>query len=343
MPDNPGCGVVRGFACLSFRNMKEPIDFGLLDRFLSGEATAEERERVVQRAATDGRLRELLDALPPSLRDDDARSWDTERSWTDLATRRAGRLRSPVRLALAIAAMVIVGLGIARTFSELQQRAHQPASQTATLEYRTATGQRQTIPLADGSTVTLAAESLLRVPGSFPRTRALQLEGEAFFEVTHDPARPFTVRARDGFARVLGTSFNLSAYPNDAGIEVVVVTGRVLLGQAERGEGAVLTAGQAGQLGDTGTIRVQSDVDVSQRIAWTEGRLIFRAVRFSEMVRALERWYDVDIDIADAELAEMRVTALLEHQTLDEVVELLAETLGARYTRSGNRIRYSRS
>jgi len=324
--------------------MKKPIDFDLLDRYLSGEATAQERERVVQLAETDGYLRELLDALPRSLRDADSRigDTDTERAWAALATRRAGRRRSAVRLTFGIAAALVVALGLGRMFGAFQRRVAPAVTETVALEYRTARGQRQTVHLADGSTVTLAAASLLRVPPSFPRTRAVQVEGEAFFEVMHDPARPFTVRARNGLARVLGTSFNVRAYPTDDGIEVVVATGRVLLRPAERDEGAVLTVGQAGRLDDAGAVRVQSGVDVSQRIAWMQGRLNFRAARFSEMVPAIERWYDVDIDIADATLAEMRVTALLDNQTQDEVLDLLAETLGARYTRSGNRITFSR-
>lgn len=322
--------------------MKERIDFELLDRFLSGEATAQERERVLQLAATDERLRELLDALPHSLRDADAPIADTERAWTALTRRRAGRRNIAARITLGIAAALIIAVGLGRAFGPLRSRAPATATQTAAIEYRTPRGQRQVIRLADKSTVTLAPASLLRVPASFPRTRTLWVEGEAFFEVTYDAARPFTVRARNGLARVLGTSFNVTAYPTDAAIEVVVATGRVLLRQAERDGGAVLTVGQAGRLDDAGAVRVESGVDVSQRIAWTEGRLIFRAARFSEMAPAIERWYDVDIDIADAALADMRVTALLNNQTQDEVLELLAETLGARYTRSGNRITYSR-
>lgn len=324
--------------------MTEPIDFELLDRFLSGEATADERERVVRLAATEARLHELLDALPRSLRDADSPIGEriTERAWIALAARRDGRRRSGVRLTLGIAATLIVALGIGSTFRALQRRAAPPVTEKAAVEYRTARGQRQIIKLSDGSAVTLAPASLLRVPAAFPRTRAVQLEGAAFFEVTHDPARPFTVRARDGFARVLGTSFNVSAYSTDGGVEVVVATGRVLLRQAERDEGVVLTVGQAGRLSDAGAVRVQSGIDVSQRIAWTQGRLIFRGVRFIEMVPALERWYDVDIEIADSTVAETRVTALLENQTADEVVKLLAETVGAQYTRSGKRITYSR-
>jgi ferric-dicitrate binding protein FerR (iron transport regulator) len=141
---------------------------------------------------------------------------------------------------------------------------------------------------------------------------------------------------------VLGTSFNVSAHPNGA-VDVAVVTGRVELRPSQRDatRAAVLTPGQAGRLEGDAEITVRT-VDVNDYIAWQQGRLVFRDVSLEEVSTTLERWYDVDFQINDSTLARSHVTAFFEKQTVTEVVDVLAETLGARYERTGNSISFYR-
>ena len=141
---------------------------------------------------------------------------------------------------------------------------------------------------------------------------------------------------------MLGTSFNVSTHPNGA-VEVAVVTGRVELKSSQRdaARATVLTPGQAGRLEGAAEIVVRT-VDVNDYTAWQQGRLVFRDVSLAEVSTTLERWYDVDFQINDPTLGQSHVTAFFEKQTLTEVVDVLAETLGARYERTGNTITFYR-
>ena len=320
--------------------MREPIDFDQLDRFLSGSASAQERERVEQAAARSPELRQLLDAMSFAVRED-AGGWNTERAITDFHKRR--RRRSVYWLpGLAAAALLVIAVGVAVLQRGEPDADRLPQAAAAMQEYRSARGQHRAIDLEDGSRAILSAGSTLQVPANYGSNRTIRLEGEAFFDVKPDSTHPFIVVSGQARTRVLGTSFNVSAHPNGA-VEVVVVTGRVELrsSQGDAARAAVLIPGQAGRLEGAAEIVVRT-VDVNDYTAWQQGRLVFRDVSLAEVSTTLERWYDVDFQINDATLAQSHVTAFFEKQTLTEVVEVLAETLGARYERTGNIITFYR-
>jgi transmembrane sensor len=81
-------------------------------------------------------------------------------------------------------------------------------------------------------------------------------------------------------------------------------------------------------------------VNVDELTAWRTGQLVFSNARFRDVAATLERWHDVDIQIPDSALAETRVSAVFARQPIDEVVQVLAETLDARFTRDGRRITF---
>ena len=319
--------------------MREPIDFDQLDRYLSGSASAEERGRVEQAAARNPELRQLLDALSSAVRQDPG-GWNTEQAIADFSKKRQRRPAHWLPLAAAALLIIAIGVGVLQRSAPKADRLPQTAA--APQEYRSARGQHLSISLEDGSSVILSAGSLLRVPIDYASNRKVQLEGEAFFDVKSDSARPFLVNSGPAQTRVLGTSFNVSAHPNGA-VEVAVVTGRVELrpSQGNAARAAVLTPGQAGRLEGDAEIAVRT-VDVNDYIAWQQGRLVFRDVSLEEVSTTLERWYDVDFQINDPTLARSHVTAFFEKQTVTEVVDVLAETLGARYERTGNSITFYR-
>ncbi len=322
--------------------MRDRIDFTRLDAYLSGEGTPEDRERMALQLTRDGELRDLVEALRGESSDPRAPVWDTERAWNRLHRQRP---RRPVwqRAGLAAAAMLVIALGVTLLQTVVRQTDSPPAS-VAAQEYRTARGERREVRLPDGSTVTIAAGSVLRVPVTYPGAgRDVHLEGEAFFEVVADRERPFTVFTPTAETRVLGTSFNVNTSVTRGAVEVVVVTGRVLLkpNRADAGGGAILGPGQAARLEGNAAIAVRN-VDVNDYIGWREGRLVFRDASLEEVVATLERWYQVDFEIADAALANAHVTAFFERPDLNEVIDVLAQTLGARYERSDTIIRLYR-
>lgn len=312
--------------------MTNRIDFTHIDRYLSGEATAAEAADMAERAAADPELRALLGALRAP--DAAPHTWDVDAAWQRLGRARTARRPATRYLVAAAAAVLLVAGSVVTVWRNL------PDSTLASQEYRAPVGAALTIPLPDGSRVTLAARSVLRVPATYGRSsRDVQLvDGEAFFEVEPDSARPFTAHAQGATTRVLGTSFNVAAYAEDAAVEVAVLTGRVLLISEQGADSAQLTAGQVGRTARGGTVAVSNSADVAAHTEWTEGRLTFRDVSFADVARRLERWYDVEIIINDADLAVARVSARFERQTLTDVLVVLATTLDAGYRQEGRRV-----
>ena len=255
-------------------------------------------------------------------------SWDTDAAWHRLQSKMHKR---PNRRPWLIAAMLIVAVGIGVLSRNIIPLNDAMPPQAAGQRYETATGERRTITLADNSTVDLAPKSVMTV--RYQSTgRFVELQGQAFFNVQANRKRPFHVRARETDVVVIGTSFDVRAYA-DAATRVAVATGRV------RVDSVIVTPGEVATA-QNGRITVTS-VDVDALTLWRTGQLSFSNERFADAAAAIERWYEVDIDIPNPSLANARVTAAFATgQSVDEVLNVLAETLDARMTRAGNRITY---
>jgi transmembrane sensor len=198
-------------------------------------------------------------------------------------------------------------------------------------------GERTTATLADGSRVILNAGSTLRYSADIERgSRDVYLDGEGYFEVTHDAGRPFRVHARHGVAHDLGTRFSVRAYPELARVEVVVAEGRVSLrrDQPAASDSVILAPGQLGRLDQSGPPSVVS-VDTAAFIGWTGGSLVLEGLTLDEVLPQLQRRFDVEIRITDRALASRRVFARFRDESLTQVLDALSLALGARYERSG--------
>jgi ferric-dicitrate binding protein FerR (iron transport regulator) len=156
-----------------------------------------------------------------------------------------------------------------------------------------------TVALPDGSQVLLNKNSELRWnPNAFDAAeRAVSLTGEAFFEVTPDAARPFRVRTASTEVQVLGTSFNLRAYPGEDDTEVAVLTGRVLFRSGT--DSLQLEAAQCARAA-ADSRPVLEPMNASNAIAWQTGQLVFRDAPLPLVVRQLEHFFAVRIEWQDA-------------------------------------------
>jgi ferric-dicitrate binding protein FerR (iron transport regulator) len=315
--------------------MDERIDFDLVDRYLRGEAGAAERALVDARAAADPEFRALLD---------EARGrqpvWDTDRAWARFREQMQPqpRVRRSWRApALALAAVLVIALGVVFV---LQRRGpFEATQQVASLVHTTTTGERKSVTLADGSMIELAPASRLSVSADFGRKeRAVTLEGEAFFQVTPDAEHPFVVRSVLAETRVLGTSFDVRAYAGFS-VQVAVTSGRVRVQATEALDSAVLDAGEAAEVAQGGQVEVRT-VDVAELTAWRKGRLLFRDMSFADVAPVLERWYGIEVVISDSVLAETHVSAMFQQQPVEDVLQALAETLGARYEHADARVTF---
>lgn len=204
-------------------------------------------------------------------------------------------------------------------------------------------GKRSLITLPDGSRVWLNADSRLEFPKTFDGPlREVRLVGEAFFDVTHNPKQPFVIRLSTASIRVLGTSFNVRAYPGDNVVKTTVVTGRV----AFVPNGPVHTATNQISRPDTlfilpnhhavqavQTLAVVEEAVVAQNeAAWKDNRLVFDQTPMAEVAKTLERWYGLTVMLDQAELANCPLTATFEGQPLREVMDLMTRTGQFQYT-----------
>jgi ferric-dicitrate binding protein FerR (iron transport regulator) len=204
-------------------------------------------------------------------------------------------------------------------------------------------GERGGFKLSDGTSVSLGAESRLTIPASYGSggVRAVVLEGEAYFEVTANPARRFTVTTRFGVAEALGTEFGVNTYPEVRGMRVVVAAGRVAVRArpTDSLDLVTLSKGDMVRLDRAGKPTV-SRVDPAAYLAWTRGAIRFDGVPLARAIPVLERWYDTDIRLADSSLAGRPLTGQFKDQSLDQVVDLIARALNLRVVRESGRITF---
>lgn len=234
------------------------------------------------------------------------------------------------------AALVIAVAGV--TVWRLAARGTAPvaAVNRVLTELATRRGQRAELRLSDGTRITLGVDSRLRYPEAIAagKSRDVYLEGEAYFEVARDTLRPFRVHAGDATASVLGTRFGVRAFAEDRGVQVVVAEGRVALGR--RAAEVVLARGDLGELEGGGVPAVRHGVEVSDYLAWVDGRLVFTDTPVGEVVRRLSRWYDLDIWVGDSLLARDPYTVSLRGDEAPEhVLQAMAGALGVQLERRG--------
>lgn len=187
-----------------------------------------------------------------------------------------------------------------------------------------AVGERKEVIFQDGTRVFLNAGSTIAYPERFGLSeRRVRLDGEAYFEVAHNPRRPFIVETTDHAAvRVLGTEFDVKAYRADETISVVLLQGSV---KFSRGATSFLLKPSQRLIYDKRmeTSRIEDLNNAEQSILWSHNTICFRDTPMREVVRELERWYDVRFEIADPEVYDFTFSLQTPNLPLRELLDEL--------------------
>lgn len=201
-------------------------------------------------------------------------------------------------------------------------------------------GQYQ-ISLPDGSKVWLNAASSLRYPLRFSnKERKVELTGEAYFEVAHNPAMPFRVKTATQQVEVLGTHFNIDAYQDENSTRTTLLEGSVKILQTQSNISKLLKPGQQAVV--TSTISVRS-VDAEQAIAWKDDLFMFNGDNLDHIMRVVARWYDVEIVFNDAELkSELYSGSVSKFVNVSHVLKKLELLGGVHFTIEGRTIKVSK-
>lgn len=188
--------------------------------------------------------------------------------------------------------------------------------------------------LPDGSVVALNSNSKLQFPKKFKNdVREVTIAGEAFFDVVPDPEKPFIIHAGNAQVKVLGTSFNISAYPENETVEVVVETGLVQVICTEKlnafeNREILLNPGEKGILQNkVGKLEKSINSDINY-LAWKTHNLVFENTPLSEVVRHLNKTYHADIRLHNESLNNLVLTAQFEKKPVDFILNVIQLTFG---------------
>ena len=202
----------------------------------------------------------------------------------------------------------------------------------AVLNYKVNPGVKGMIVLPDGSEVILNSASTLRTPAQFENgKRVVELEGEGYFKVESNPDWPMYVKTLKGVTvKVTGTEFNLSTYSDDAALKLTLVRGKVsLLDEKTEAEVAVreneeIVVGAKAKLEKP----THKPADLRLNTSWKDGYLVFDNTPIREVIKKMERWYGVEITVADSKVMNNTFTASFRSESLQQVLTLLDITCG---------------
>lgn len=202
-----------------------------------------------------------------------------------------------------------------------------PDSAERYAEVISANGSIMRYELPDHSVVWLNSGSKLRYPVAFQGdSRNVELTGEAYFEVEADKKRPFYVNMTDGLkVYVYGTKFNVSAYGDDTSIETVLEKGKVNVITPQAKE-LVLNPGERVLYNRESGQWTKDKVDVYEKVAWKDGKLIFRNASLEEIFKRLSRHFNVDIELSNRYNREYRYRATFRNETLPQILDYLAQS-----------------
>lgn len=346
----------------------------LLARYVAGEYTEQERKKIEQwlnkhpdnekKMEEFKRIWDVTKNKQQSIRE----MFDRDKNWQNLKARlkedgdfeqpasepayastsrsRITPLHSVTQKIIRVAAIFLIA-GLVGVLAYQNWYQPEPEAQDTVLrEISTANAQRANLTLNDGTEVMLNAASNLQLPTEFEEdVREVFLKGEAYFDVSSDPDKPFLIHARGSVIRVLGTSFTVRSYPEDGQVQVVVEEGRVSLTPEDQksGEQAILNVNELGRYNlNSQRIETKQVEDLQLYMSWREGYLKFRETPMSQVASELERRYGVEVTFESPEIEEKLLTAYLTSRSIKNVLSVISESLEIEFQLDADQVTFSK-
>lgn len=193
------------------------------------------------------------------------------------------------------------------------------------------------IKLDDGTKVWVNAETKLKYPVAFVGDRReVVLEGEAFFDVAKNE-KPFIVKTSFGDVRVLGTAFGISAYASEPESYTTLVRGKVSV-EREGIKPVVILPGEQVVTSKDGKM-IKQQVDVEEFVGWKDGIYVFKEKSLGEIMKTLERWYNISVDFQEKSLVDLPFTGNLKrYDDINVFFDALTRTGDMKYRVEGNQV-----
>ncbi|MEP3389900.1 MAG: FecR domain-containing protein [Reichenbachiella sp.] len=305
----------------------------LLFRYFLNEVSPDEQDIVLSwKAESEQNLEEfarvrmvLLDINAVNSIGKGAENYDASLAWKKFQQVNHVRKTSSFTW-LKIAASIILILG-AGWFTYVSNRVE-------TLEL-IVQNEQQAIELEDGSKISLNEGSQLIYPDKFKGSnRKVQLKGEAYFEVAHNPEQPFLIETDEVEVQVLGTKFNVNNTNKDS-VVVSVDSGKVRMSVGGKEE--ILTAGYRGVYYRSTELLVKIETaNTGMHNYWRTKTLAFKGATVSEAVNAIQKVYGVKVKLSNPEIANCKINVDFENEEIEHVLEIIGETLNLVWSNQGD-------
>ncbi len=309
-------------------------DWVKLSSFLAGEMKEEEKNSFEQRISFSKENEKYFEEVKSDWEKMDnlkeQKMFDTDKAWGKLYNKfeEEGLLETKekkisIRRIAEIAAIFIVGILLTTLVYYILSDSERKGWQVASTYENTEIKQ---VELSDGSIVYLNANSKLYYPETFEgETRTIEFEGDGFFEIAKNPAKPFIIKAKEAEIKVLGTSFNVNTKKGENRVEVLVETGKVKLTNVRFKKYKILEPGYLGKVNNSDVTKEKNSD--KNYLSWKTRVLNFENVPFDEVIEALNRAYNVKIDYDRTAISNDELVApSLSDKSLDTVLQIICET-----------------
>ena len=337
--------------------MKESVNIALLGKFLSGSCTDPEKESVQkwinESPENQAVFEEYKKVWNLSGMDNTQMVVDIDAGWKELNQRiravealdkeihfeKQQRNRQLMYVFMRVAAVIIVAFGLFYLFHNINDK----RQNTPSLTYVASGISEQAFVLSDGSEIYLNKEAKITYPEKFnAQTREINFEGEAFFNVAHNPDKPFIIHCGEVEVEVLGTSFNLCSCPGENEIVLYLENGEVRFSSLDPANGSVreqivLIPGYKAVYDKTTGIICRAEFKNQNYLAWKTGVLSFEKTPLPEVLDVLEETYDISIEI-DRKYDELTLTARFDNESPESIFEVLHTVFGIDYTIEGQAV-----
>lgn len=313
-------------------------------RSLTGMATEEEMRAVLQWKESSSENAQTICEIEQALVISDlalsAGNFDKKAAWDKINKRRETRnSRQRTLTVIGYAASVIIAIGVSWFASQFYFNRN--ISKTNVIE--TPAGSRTMITMEDGTKIWMNAKSKVTYPSHFSgKSREIEMEGEAYFEVKKDKKRPFRIKTAEINIEVLGTSFNVKSYPEEKRITTTLVEGKVAIWRSGNQSHRVdLSPLQKAIYNRTNQSINKSDISAEHLngiTGWMNNKMIFENETFGSIAVKLERSYNAEIVFEDPEISKHRFSGTFEGMSIEQALNALQYASEFKYEIKKNRI-----
>ena len=324
----------------------EDNDIILIDEFLNGKLSDNELKEFYDRIDQDEKFfKKYLsykENLVVSGMSNNENGYDKNIEW-DLLKKRIYSVKSRPKnrtihlyKRIAVAAALVLTFFAKDIYNTLTKR--DDSQKTLTHTFSTPKGHRSKIVLSDSTVVWINSGSKITVPQVFAdNRREINLEGEAYFDVTSNKKKPFEVNVKGKKIRVLGTSFNVKAYNDRDYIMTTLEHGRIEFVLGKRSY--TLTPNEQIYYNIKSRKLVKRKVDTKYYTSWKDGRMILRDANFKTLVRIIEQWYDIEVIYDKSKFTDVHFYGTIKHEkSVEHLLMLMQETTLFSYKLKDNKL-----